>query len=239
MSLHTGSRTSGSSLDDLGHEDYLYPPDPELDLVPVKPKLLRRFYEPLVLLHVLDPNRGSRIPRSISNGDCEDELRRSFIDSVAYICDFKKGGDTCTAAAMQKEPACVTICLAANTNIKEKTICFLRGVLNGLVAISASNRTRTEDSLAVRIIDFNKKRLQAYQAFVRPPLSECLKKLEQKCDGECYPYGCHHVKLDGMPAGSSRTGNRLLTEDRFRDARRHSRDPYLAGGIYEADQQQS
>lgn len=188
VSLRTGSRTSGSPLD-LGHGNYLYPPKPELDVVPVKAKLLRRFYEPLVLLHVLDPSRGSRIPQSISNGDCKNKLRRSFIDSVAYICDYKKGGDTCTAAAMQEEPDRVTIWLAANTNIKEKTKCFLEGVLDCLVAITDSNRTEIEDSLAVRIIDFNEERLQAYKSFVRTPLSECLKKLEQKYDGECYSYG--------------------------------------------------
>jgi hypothetical protein len=57
--------------------------------------------------------------RCTSNADCEiDELRRSFIDSIAYICDYEKGRDTVTAAALQREPVGVTVWLAANTHVK-------------------------------------------------------------------------------------------------------------------------
>lgn len=182
------SGNGGSSTDGPGHANFLYPSDADLDCVPVRAKLLRRFYEPLVLLRVLDPSRGSRIPRYTSDVACEEEeLRRSFIDSVAYICDYKKGGDTFTAAAMQKEPAGVRIWLAANNPIQEKTLRFLHDVLDCLAAITVSNRASTEDSLAVRIIDFNKKRLETYKSFVRRSLRECLERLEKPRNCKCCP----------------------------------------------------
>ena len=148
-------------------------------IVPVKPKLLNRFYEPLVLLRVLDPNRGSRILRFKAEPNGEEELRRSFIDYVAYICDYEKGGDTVTGAAMQKEPAGVTIWLAANTTIKPKTESFLQDVLDCLAAVSVSNRKCIEDDLAIKIIDFNKKRLQVYRSSLRQPLRQSLQRLRE------------------------------------------------------------
>ena len=187
VNLSNGRRTTRSSIDGLGHPSSSSLAKPDLDFVPVQAKLLRRFYEPLVLLHFLDPNRGNRIPRSINNLDCKAELQRSFIDSVAYICDYEKGGDTFTAAAMQKEPAGVTIWLAANTNISEKTVVFLRDVLDSLAAVSFSNRAETEENLGVRIIDFNKKRLRTYQKFVYSPLCRSLGVLEESCNSEYYP----------------------------------------------------
>jgi len=192
VDLNTGIRTSGSSMDGLGHSNFEYPPSPDLDIVPVKPKLLNRFYEPLVLLHVLDPSRGSRIPRYSSDVECqEEELRRSFVDSVAYICDYEKGGDTVTAAAIQKEPAGATIWLAANTNVQAKTISYLRNVLDTLVAVDLSNRADTEELLARKIIGFNHKRLQAYRTFTRLPLGESLKALKKGHNSKYCPYISH------------------------------------------------
>lgn len=189
VDLNTGIRTGDSSMDGLGHSNSEYPPDPDLDIVPAKPKLLNRFYEPLVLLHVLDPSRGSRIPRYSSDVECqEEELRRSFIDSMAYICDYEKGGDTVTAAAIQKEPAGVTIWLAANTNVQDKTISYLRNVLDTLVAVNVSNRADTEELLARKIISFNNKRLQAYRTFTRQPLSKSLKALKKGHNSKYCPY---------------------------------------------------
>jgi hypothetical protein len=68
------------------------------------PKLLRRFYEPLVL-SVLNPVRGIRFSNNDYRlDDSLDELRRSFINGLATICDSHKGGDTVTAAALQSTP---------------------------------------------------------------------------------------------------------------------------------------
>lgn len=183
-------RSSGNSADSLKQSLPSSSHQPESDVVPVPPKLLRRFYEPLVLLYVLDRNRGDRIPRHNSDTDGpRDELRRSFVDSIAYICDYKKGGDTVTAAALQREPAGVTIWLAANNHVKEETIYFLRQILNDLVVVSASTQALTEDRLAARIIDYNRKRLQAYRALIKQPLKQCLAILKS---GQ----GCKHLLLN-------------------------------------------
>lgn len=71
---------------------------PEDAIVPLRRKIARRLYEPLILLRVLDPTRGNHIRCFRSEVDSsKDELRRSFIDSIAVVCNFKRWrhGDGC------------------------------------------------------------------------------------------------------------------------------------------------
>ncbi|CAG8973160.1 hypothetical protein HYALB_00008752 [Hymenoscyphus albidus] len=62
-------------------------------------KLLHRLYEPLILLEVLDKYGGLPVSEFPSEVDATSnlELRRPFLNQLAYVCDFKKGGDTVTA----------------------------------------------------------------------------------------------------------------------------------------------
>ncbi|TGO52034.1 hypothetical protein BCON_0149g00210 [Botryotinia convoluta] len=98
-------------------------------LIPVAPKLLKRFYEALILLTVFGSNRGSRILEEETPTDGFDDevsdidmstgvldvnkkhemdemsrikLRRSFTRHLAYLCDYEKGGDSTTAIALQQ-----------------------------------------------------------------------------------------------------------------------------------------
>ncbi len=67
-------------------------------------KLLRRFYEPLVLLRVLDPTRGAHRPDLITDRglDEKSKLWRNYVDQLSFVCDSDKGGDTVTAVAAQQ-----------------------------------------------------------------------------------------------------------------------------------------
>jgi hypothetical protein len=68
-----------------------------LTLVRVKPKLLKRFYEALVILFILGQSRGDKTDeeecetKSESLGLNPDKLRRAFIRNLAYLCDYKRG----------------------------------------------------------------------------------------------------------------------------------------------------
>ncbi|TGO46961.1 hypothetical protein BOTNAR_0554g00080 [Botryotinia narcissicola] len=102
---------------------------PPPSLIPVAPKLLKRFYEALILLTVFGSNRGPRILEEESPTDTFDDeildidvnisaldvnkkhemdemsrtkLRRSFTRHLAYLCDYEKGGDSTTAIALQQ-----------------------------------------------------------------------------------------------------------------------------------------
>ncbi|EFW16609.1 conserved hypothetical protein [Coccidioides posadasii str. Silveira] len=127
------------------------------------PKLERRFYEPLVLVHVIDPVRGVRFNNTNdTTDDTLDKLRRSFINGIATICDFRKGGDTVTAAALQATPEHTVIWLSANKTPSAKTVNYLEGILAILTEVTVEKRSSTSEEIIRRIIEFCEPRLSYY-----------------------------------------------------------------------------
>lgn len=149
-------------------------------------RLLYRFYEPLVLLHVLDPNGEQRISPCPSEDLVAPrlelrELRRNFLEQLAYICDYVKGGDTVTAMALEAQPSGVTYWVSSNTQPSQKTISFLQGILDTLKSLAfshAENRNIEEDRIIQRCISFNRKRLKKYRNFLQKFLQRCLENLK-------------------------------------------------------------
>jgi hypothetical protein len=147
---------------------------------------MRRFYEPLVLQHVLGHTRGSRIPceqlRSEDGSELDDcTLRRSFVDSLAYLCDYEKGGPTVTAIALESTPEGVVFWAAANQNVRKKVDPFLHDILKVMAGLG---RAATEESLAAaeastfrRAVNFGRHRVKTYWRFMQEPLEKCLKAL--------------------------------------------------------------
>jgi hypothetical protein len=156
-------------------------------------RLKCRFYEPLVLLHVLDRNGQQRISHCPSEDPAATqlqprELRRTFLGQLAYVCDYVKGGDTVTAMALEAQPSGVTFWLASNIEPSAGTISFLRGILDTLQSLTFSgsehSRTIAEDEIAQRCIDFNLKRIKAYQTLMQKPLQQCLASLRSSEESE-------------------------------------------------------
>jgi hypothetical protein len=67
------------------------------------------------------------------------ELRREFLDAVAYLCDTEKTGPSCTAAALEQDAhGKYTLWIAANDNkhaeaargMAEELVEILNGVTN-------------------------------------------------------------------------------------------------------------
>src|SRR4051812_26128710 len=65
-------------------------------------RLLSRLYEPLVLVYALGPVRGNhtlkRRDKSLQG------IRRQFRDDLAFLCEYDKGGDACTAIGIEDRP---------------------------------------------------------------------------------------------------------------------------------------
>ncbi|KAI9813828.1 MAG: hypothetical protein M1827_003618 [Pycnora praestabilis] len=144
-------------------------------VIPLRRKVQRRFYEPLLLLRILDPVRGQHIPRQdyeIASGN--QELRKDYTNAIAYICDRKTGGDTVTAVALQKLPSGVVIWIAANKNIQSGTIDYLRDVLKDVDQVTSDTKVLVECRVFSKIIQFNKERLDTYIRFLSGYLPKCL-----------------------------------------------------------------
>lgn len=155
-----------------------------------KDRLLKRFYEPLVLLHVLDRNSEQRVPRSLDIRDSSDmelrELRRTFLDQLAYVCDKIKGGDTVTAIALEARPAGVVFWVASNSGVSTPTMKFLNQVLCSLKRLATcqteSARSTAEAELCQKCIEFSTRRVKAYQKLLQKPMELCLQNLDRSGD---------------------------------------------------------
>jgi hypothetical protein len=96
----------------------------------LSPKLLHRFYEPLCLLFALGKARGERTHRALPSFEQVDsltaqQLRRQFLDELAFLCDHEKGGDSCTAIALGQTPQHWVFWVAANKSPERLIIPFL------------------------------------------------------------------------------------------------------------------
>ena len=136
-------------------------------------KLLRRLYEPLLLLEALR-RAPEKPPNSIEDiepsGKSIEGLRRSFVDGIAYLSAFERYSDCVTAAALETNPQGPILWLAANDGISSTTTNFLREVLTELQTVAREDnlqaRTNVADritpGLLRRVVSFSVPRLRKY-----------------------------------------------------------------------------
>jgi hypothetical protein len=141
--------------------------------------LLHRFYEPLVLLYVLDSTQGDHTlrqdperppPREISLP----ALQRRFFDSLSYVCDFDKGGDTTIAIAATSAPLIYYV--ASNENPAERVVPFLRlllAQLGQLYNFDPQRLSELESSILEYCVGFSKKRVKKYWRLLKESLTRC------------------------------------------------------------------
>lgn len=162
-------------------------------------KVLRRFYEPLLLLNALDSIRGGRIKAEIvsdNTGINHTQIRRSFADAIAYICAYKKGPNYVTAAALEKTPQVVVVWLAANSGIGQNVTDFLDCILARVQEVA--NRDDVEDreqaahlateELSSLITKFLTPKLEIYRNTI-------IMHLIQPCQGVLADYSNENGKL--------------------------------------------
>ena len=156
----------------------------------VRRKVLRRFYEPLLLLSSLGQIRGPRIKSEASTNTLSPniyKLRRAFVDGIAFICAFEKGPHCVTAVALEKTPQGITVWVAANEKLEEKVIQFLESILLDIRRISEpSDRAsrqgegdRLEEELTSRTITFNTPRILTYYKQVVQRVPKCLEIIRE------------------------------------------------------------
>jgi hypothetical protein len=156
-------------------------------------KLLHRFYEPLVLLYVLDPTQGNhvreeadRLPLDITSLK---ELRRRLVSALAYVCDFEKGGDSFTAIFVTQGP--LTYYIACNKGPRSKTLSFLQktlGHLEKVYDLGEKQRAKAKAKILAECVLFSNKRLKAYWSFLRNALIRCEEILKDVPGSEGKPH---------------------------------------------------
>lgn len=191
------------------------PSDDTMGPVNANEKLLRRFYEPLVLLSVLDPTRGAQRPDLIADRGLDEpsKLWRNFLDQLSWLCDSETGGDTVTSIAAQKSVDRPCFWVASNSTARQKAqrhLTWLFGCLKPLCTATSVSATQIEHEILTRCIAFGSKRVKAYTAWLLQAIEEARRVMgaEMVPDGEC-------SGQSSRPVGrwlTSRTDTLLLSE---------------------------
>ena len=156
----------------------------------VNGNILRRFYEPLVLLNVLDPTRGAQRPDLITDRGLDEhsKLWRNFLDQLSWLCDSEKGGDTVTAIGAQKTVQGSIFWLASNSNSRKKGQDHLKWVLaqlNRLYAGDSMSTIELENQITTRCINLSSRRIKTYKTW----LLQCTRKAKHAMKGWMNPEG--------------------------------------------------
>ncbi|KIH90250.1 hypothetical protein SPBR_00532 [Sporothrix brasiliensis 5110] len=128
-------------------------------------KLINRMYEPLKLLHALDPVRGGQtasaaLPSPITT----QHIHRQFRDDLAFLCEHEKGGDACTVSSGNSSTALletaskeITAYCTANALSKiKKTCALLRSAINNCTtSLVGGTFSGQEKALAGWLQQFN------------------------------------------------------------------------------------
>jgi hypothetical protein len=166
---------------------------PELEIAPIGVgtprldpyrRLIARFYEPLFLLKALGQTRGEHTPQP-TNSDARMEKRRRFLQNLAYVCDFKKGGDSCTAIGLEDCQAGYCFWVASNKE-SDETIPFLNkalGVLRGANSLPTSDLAATESALTQLCTKFATSRIKLEHKSFQREATKCISRLGKRTPG--------------------------------------------------------
>jgi hypothetical protein len=113
---------------------------------------LHCFYEPLVLLRILEPTRGSRkhdMPLESTDDSYQMSCHR-FLDNLSLLCDYRTGGRTVSSIAVEETPQGPIFWLAANESPDKKLKDHLERILQQLESLVSSAQESSVVELAIR-----------------------------------------------------------------------------------------
>jgi len=155
-------------------------------------KLLRRFYEVLILLRVLNQVQGHRISGHVhEDGNLEllerIDIRRRVMVHLCTMCDYKKGGATVTSIAMEELPAGPRYWIASHGR-HNKIKLFLTETLQSLEnrALSSAPERGSEafeKELFERFTSFQGLRIKQYWKLLLQCLESELKRVTLTSNG--------------------------------------------------------
>ncbi|KAM0196941.1 hypothetical protein ACHAPA_006143 [Fusarium lateritium] len=145
-------------------------------------RILSRLFENLALFHILKRIDGphivtTEIPTNLQS------FRRRFLNSLSFICDNRKGGDTTTSMALEAQQRGVAIFwIAANLTPKDDVLVFLADILEDLKnepKVTDTDRNGLSDKLAGKCIRFAAPRLKKECKLLSRAASYCTEYLKK------------------------------------------------------------
>ncbi|KAK5994809.1 hypothetical protein PT974_03193 [Cladobotryum mycophilum] len=156
--------------------------------LPIRRRLLRRFYEPIVLEAALKNARQGfdgpqREPNAAGdNADNAEGTFQFFVNRLAQVCDSQKGGDTVSAVAVLQEADCVHYIVGSNRR-KPVEVPDVQVFLTKLLTIVAASHTLPGTkfrALLWHVLRYNVSRVEFYVGQVANHLQKCIEDHERR-----------------------------------------------------------
>ncbi|KAK3343273.1 hypothetical protein B0H65DRAFT_244899 [Neurospora tetraspora] len=161
--------------------------------IELAPKIIHRFYEPIMLLEALKEPVGkpSSAPPQPMRVDDENpkQLFQAFVYKLAHVCDWEKGGKTVTSImvldttnVLTDEPEFTYVfgVNQATPHHLKRTASFLHTVLQKVASASpvseAEARNAAERELRQIVLRFNRPRVRFYLKSLRDKAEVCLRQ---------------------------------------------------------------
>ncbi|CAI6332052.1 unnamed protein product [Periconia digitata] len=159
-----------------------YYPTPSIALqAHVQDVEVKKLYPRLALFEALSKFKDKNQPRKRSS-DPICEARRNFLDAFAYLCDINTGGDTVTAAALQKLSSGNVLWLAANRGIPPHILDYARLILNKLITVTVDNQATLQRTIFELALEKCKPRLDYYKRMAQKYATNCVSLLSERRD---------------------------------------------------------
>ncbi|CAM1504383.1 Fc.00g019740.m01.CDS01 [Cosmosporella sp. VM-42] len=152
---------------------------------PLKPRALRRFYEPIVITKALtdiNQERGSsRQPESTDTPTTDNETLKCFLNKISNVCDRQKGGKTVTSSTVLQHDQGIIYVLGCNQvsySMLKETSEFVDTLLQKIDNASDEEqgaKRKEHDGILRLILAFNRPRVENYIRGLQGDIETCLK----------------------------------------------------------------
>ncbi|KAF2997477.1 hypothetical protein E8E14_003951 [Neopestalotiopsis sp. 37M] len=147
--------------------------------------LVKRFYEPLILLWALGKTRGEHVPGPADDRS-QQSIRRQFFNNIAYLCDHIKGGESTSAICPEELEDRYNVWVASNQTTS-KIANFVEDVLKDVqafLALSPPVRLEAERDFIMKCIEFGCQRIQKEAHLLFKSIAKCAKYLQEQGQSE-------------------------------------------------------
>ena len=112
-----------------------------------------------------------------------EELRRDFLDSLSYLCDYDTGGNTVTAIAIENVPERPVFWIASNRDPNARVVRFLETTLRHLKDLDRASFDiceQIENTIFSEAIKLARPRLKDYVGFLRRRSDQVLELMKDQ-----------------------------------------------------------
>jgi hypothetical protein len=167
--------------------------------VRVTASFANRFYEPIVLLEVLNvkcEKMPPTAPDTSTNPTRSEHIFQSFVNKLAHLCDTDKGGNTVTAFTVLKHPDQIEYRFTSNqrgTDDFVRAKDFITSILNILGNMEGHEKEGVISSILRKSLSFSRARLMVDMRILKSRVISCMNACEAENTDECK---CEDLRLD-------------------------------------------